>query len=155
MKTTLSNFLTMLLFMAFVLGLAVLGPDMRSAAACADGSMAWVETRLFMGRDIPASAGGGEVSDADWQAFTNAEIIPRFEKGFTVLDSAGYWQGEGCDVADLPGGCERSKVLLIQYAASAEAEAAIDATAKAYRAQFSQQSIMRSDTPVCTQFYAG
>lgn len=153
MKQTLSNFTALLLFMGFVLALVVLGPD-RRPEGCAEDSMAWVETRLFMGRDIPASAGGGEVSDAQWLDFTNAEIIPRFKKGFTVLDGAGYWHGEGCTVADLPGGCERSKILLVQYAPSAEAELALDAVANAYHARFSQQSVMRSDHKVCTQFIA-
>jgi len=124
-------------------------------ANCAEGSMAWTETRLFMGRDIPKAAGGGEVSSVQWQAFTNTEIIPRFSTGFTVLDAAGFWQGEGCTVADLPGGCERSKMLLVQYVPSAEAEAAINAVATAYRTRFSQQSVMRSDHAVCTRFYAG
>jgi len=144
----------MLLFVAFVVALAVVGPDMRPES-CTTGSMAWVETRLFMGRDILTPSGGGEVTDAEWQAFTNSDIIPRFPKGFTVLDGAGYWLGEGCTVADLPGGCERTKVLLIQHAAGAEAEAAIVATAESYRTRFNQQSVMRSDAPVCTRFYAG
>lgn len=144
-----------ILAVVVVFFLVLIGSLERSEASCPEGTQAWTETRLFMGRDIPTSAGGGEVSDADWQAFTNAEIIPRFKKGFTVLDGAGYWQGEGCDVADLPGGCERTKMLLIQYPPSAEAETAIEAAANAYRARFSQQSVMRSDSPVCTRFYAG
>ena len=149
--------ISILQFMGFALVLVVLiGAFARPRTPdCPEGTMAWVETRLFMGRDIPKAAGGGEVTDAQWQAFTNSDIISRFPKGFTVLDAAGYWQGEGCDVADLPGGCERSKMLLIQYAPGKEAEAAINAAANAYRARFSQQSVMRSDARVCTQFYAG
>lgn len=155
MKRTLSDFATMLLFMVFVLALVVLGPDMRENATCPDGTLTWTETQLFMGRGIPASAGGGEVSDAQWQEFTDAEIIPRFGSGFTVLNGAGYWKGEGCTAANLPGGCERTKLLLVQYAPSKEADAAVTAVANAYRTRFSQQSVMRSDSPVCTQFYAG
>jgi len=152
---TLSNFLTMILFMGFVLGLAVVGPDMSPQQRCIKDTLAWTETRLFMGRDIHPSAGGGEVSDAQWQAFADAEVIPRFSDGFTVVDAAGYWKGEGCKAANLPGGCERTKVLLIQHPESDEADKKLEAISNAYRTQFKQQAVMRSDHKVCTQFYSG
>lgn len=117
---------------------------------CPPGTMAWTETQLFMGRNIAGEEG---VSQEDWRAFTIAEIIPRFNNGFTVVDGAGYWRGESCKTVALHGGCEKTKVLLIQYAPSPEAEASVNAIANAYIELFSQSSVMRSDQSVCTQFY--
>jgi Protein of unknown function (DUF3574) len=122
---------------------------------CAPGFEALRETRLFMGRDIK---GTREVSDADWRAFVKAEVIPRFPDGFTVFDGAGYWRG--CEGMATPnpsqnGVCEKSKLLLIQYAPSEKASSAVSAIAQAYITAFSQQAVMRSDTQVCTQFISG
>ncbi len=114
-------------------------------------TIAWTETQLFFGRDIGAT---GEVSDEQWRDFTVAEIIPRFGDGFTVLDGAGYWRGPGCEPANvaLAGGCEKSKILLVQYAPSDEADSKLKAIADAYIKRFNQQAVMRSDSSVCTQF---
>lgn len=118
---------------------------------CPPHTLAWTETRLFFGRDVGAT---GEVSDQQWRDFTINEIIPRFGDGFTVLDGAGYWRGPGCEPANvaLNGGCEKSKVLLVQYAPSDEANSKLKAIADAYIKRFNQQAVMRSDAPVCTQF---
>ena len=120
-------------------------------ADCPPNTLAWTETRLFFGRDIGES---GEVSNQQWWDFTIKEIIPRFGDGFTVLDGAGYWRGPGCEPANvaLAGGCEKTKVLLVQYAPNDEANSKLQAIADAYIKRFSQQAVMRSDMPVCTQF---
>lgn len=126
-------------------------------APCPPDTLAWTETRLFFGRDIGAS---GEVSAEQWRRFVIREITPRFSDGFTVFDAAGYWRGPGCEPADvsLSGGCEKTKVLLVQYEPDGDgdssdgADAKLKAIADAYIIQFNQQAIMRSDAPVCTQF---
>lgn len=122
-----------------------------AAADCKPGFMEWSETRLFFGRDI---GDVGEVSDEQWRRFTIDEIIPRFSDGFTVLDASGYWRGEGCEPKDvaLSGGCEKTRVLLVHYAPSPEADAKLKAITQAYINHFDQEAVMRSDTPVCTQF---
>lgn len=119
---------------------------------CSPSTLAWTETRLFFGRDI---GDVGEVSQAQWRDFAAAEIIPRFADGFTVLDGAGYWKGASCKAVLVDGGCEKSKILLVQYAPSDAADAKLKAIASAYIEQFSQEAVMRSDSAVCTQFYTG
>lgn len=118
---------------------------------CPSSTLAWTESRLFFGRDI---GDVGEVSPEQWRRFTIDEIIPRFGDGFTVLDASGYWRGEGCKPGDveLSGGCEKTKLLLVQYPSSPEADAKLKAIAAAYIKQFSQEAVMRSDSAVCTQF---
>lgn len=126
----------------------------RVDTSCPPGAVAWTETRLFFGRDMGAS---GEVSAEQWRRFVVKEITPRFSDGFTVLDAAGYWRGPGCEPADvsLSGGCEKTKVLLVQYEPGTGADAKLTAIADAYIDAFNQQAVMRSDSPVCTRFVTG
>jgi len=119
---------------------------------CPSNTLAWTETRLFFGRDI---GDGSEVTSEQWRDFTVAEIIPRFGDGFTVLDGAGYWKGASCKAVLVGGGCEKSKILLVQYPPSDAADVKLKAIAAAYIKQFAQDAVMRSDSPVCTQFYSG
>jgi len=119
---------------------------------CPSSTLAWTETRLFFGRDI---GDVDEVTAEQWRDFTVAEVIPRFGDGFTVLDGAGYWKGASCKAVLVDGGCEKSKILLVQYPPSPEADAKLKAIADAYIKQFAQEAVMRSDSPVCTQFYSG
>jgi Protein of unknown function (DUF3574) len=133
----------------------ILVGSVEDEASCPEGSMALRETRLFMGRDIK---GRREVSEDDWRAFVKAEVIPRFPDGFTVFDGAGFWRGcEGMAAqSNSQGGvCEKSKLLLIQYAPSEKASSAVSAIAQAYIKSFQQEAVMRSDTQVCTQFISG
>lgn len=129
----------------------LIGFTVNAYPACLPSTLAWTETRLFFGRDIGYT---GEVTAEQWRDFAVAEIIPRFGDGFTVLDASGYWRGEGCKPkdAELAGGCEKTKLLMVQYPPSEEADAKLNAIAKAYVEQFEQEAVMRSDSAVCTQF---
>ena len=140
---------------ALSLGLLV-ACDFETSTTCPTATLAWTETRMFFGRDIGEN---GEVSNEQWRDFAVSEVIPRFGDGFTVLDASGYWQGESCHSpnhtahhVNLDGGCEKTKILLVQYAPSAEAETKLQAISQAYIERFDQEAVMRSDTPVCTQF---
>lgn len=133
--------------------IVLLAVPVSASSTCPPDTLAWTETRLFFGRDI---GDVGEVSQEQWRDFTVAEIIPRFGDGFTVLDGAGYWKGASCKAVLVDGGCEKSKILLVQYPPSSDlgtgADAKLNAIAAAYIKQFNQEAVMRSDTPVCTQF---
>jgi hypothetical protein len=107
--------------------------------------MAWTETRLFFGRNIP---GGGEVSDAQWRAFLDEVLVPAFKDGFTVLDGTGFWLDADSGQTDQ----ERSKVLVVVHPPGAAADAGLEAVAQAYRRRFEQQAVMRADQPACIGF---
>jgi hypothetical protein len=47
-----------------------------------------IQQDLYFGRNI---AGGGEVSEAEFQAFINSEITPRFPNGLTLYDADGQF----------------------------------------------------------------
>jgi Protein of unknown function (DUF3574) len=53
-----------------------------------DATPKLVQEDLYFGRNI---AGGGEVSEAEFQAFIDAEITPRFPDGLTLYDADGQF----------------------------------------------------------------
>ena len=75
------------------------------------GGTAQVQDTLYFGM----SKKDGVVTDAEWQAFVDEAITPRFPDGLTVFDARGQWRG-----ADGAIGRERSKALLIVHAPGPE-----------------------------------
>jgi Protein of unknown function (DUF3574) len=112
--------------------------------ACRMGStsMARVELLFGLGR-----RDGGTISDADWAAFLDAEVTPRFPAGLTVLSGYGQWRGDTDALTK-----EASRVLLIWYAPAPDSEHKIEAIRAAYRERFSQDSVMRVDGRSCVLF---
>ena len=114
------------------------------AAACQLGAagMARLELLFGMGRKD-----GGEISDAEWAAFLDAEVTPRFPAGLTVLSGYGQWQGESGELTR-----EKSRVLLVWYQRAADSERKIEAIRSAYKQRFAQESVMRVDGRSCVSF---
>jgi hypothetical protein len=108
----------------------------------------WIRTELFFGTAKPD---GSAVSDAEWDAFLDSEITPRFPDGLTVLSGAGQWQGDDDVIVE-----ERSKIVILLYPREAvdESNEEIEAIRTAYEQQFQQESVLRADDdrPVCTSF---
>ncbi len=132
---------------------ALLGQTEPLAAACALVAPAaaaepWVRTELFFGTAKPD---GSAVSEAEWRAFLDREVTPRFPDGLTVLNGAGQWQGEDDAIVQ-----EQSKlvILLFPREAAAESDAEIEEIRTAYEEAFQQESVLRADDdrPVCTSF---
>lgn len=98
-------------------------------------SAATVADRLFLGREIP---GGGTVSDAEWTAFVEEVVTPRFPEGLTVWRADGQWlDAQGLTVH------EPVMVIEVLHTPGAEAEAAIAAIANEYRRRFRQEAVLR------------
>lgn len=121
-------------------GCALLAPGIASEP--------WVRTELFFGLSRPE---GPAISEAEWEAFLDAEITPRFPDGLTVISGDGQWQGEDGRIVE-----ERSKIVVLLYPPGAidESNADIEAIRAAYEEQFHQESVLRADDdrPVCTSF---
>ena len=109
------------------------------------GATLWLRTDLFFGCAKPD---GTAISAAEWEAFLDAEITPRFPEGLTVLEAAGQWQEADGDIIE-----EHSKVVLLLYPHSAQEEshAEIEAIRAAYERRFGQEAVLRADDarPVC------
>lgn len=99
-----------------------------------DVSPELVQQDLYFGRNI---AGGGEVSEADFQAFINAEITPRFPDGLTVYDANGqFLDSTGSLIQEL------SQVVTLIFENTLENQAEVDQIIEAYKQKFQQESVL-------------
>jgi hypothetical protein len=124
---------------AMLSGCASLAP-----AACPSGQSPGRTVQLFFGRNIGGALG---VSDADFKAFVDAELTPRFPDGLTVLDAAGQWRG-----ADGIVGREPSKLVILALPGRAGGEDRLDAVRQAYRQRFRQEAVLVTTQSACLGF---
>jgi len=114
------------------------------APQCPAGADAREIAQVYFGRNIGGALG---VSDADWTAFVDREITPRFPEGLTVSDALGQWR-------DTETGAvvrEPSKVLTL-FLDEASDRARIDDIAAAYKSQFQQQAVAVITSSACVAF---
>lgn len=138
-------FASVLLAVALTTGALTVGVRSAAAADCAAGAFPMARLELFFGTQRP---GGAPVTDAEWAAFLDEEVTPRFPDGLTVLTGNGQWRNSKGVVTK-----ETSAVLVILYEPSAEKEAAIEDIRAAYKDRFAQESVMRVDGPTqCVSF---
>jgi hypothetical protein len=119
-------------------------PTPAQPLACRAGSASMARVELLFGL---GTRDGGTISDADWAAFLDAEVTPRFPAGLTVFSAYGQWRGETGPLTK-----EASRVLLVWYAPAPDSEHKIEAIRAAYRERFSQDSVMRVDGRSCVSF---
>ena len=121
------------------------GPgDPVPAASCEAGDTALVRDVLYFGRNRPD---GGQVSDADWQAFLDEVVTPRFPGGLTVVEATGQWKGQSGQVER-----ERAEVVTVLHAGDAPARRAVEEIAAEYKRRFQQEAVLRERTTACTHF---
>jgi hypothetical protein len=90
---------------------------------------------------------GTLIGEAEWGAFLDKEVTPRFPDGLSVFTARGQWRHDTGRIAH-----ETSKMLVILYQPSPESEAAIEAIRVAYKEGFDQESVMRLDSGSCVSF---
>jgi len=110
---------------------------------CARASL--TETRLYFGLSQP---GGRTITERQFADFVATEVTPRLPEGFTIQDGHGFWK-DGQTTRTIS---ENSKVLVRLHPASAGASEALDQIADAYKTRFHQESVLRTDSPVCADF---
>jgi hypothetical protein len=116
-----------------------------SSEACAAPAEERAVAQLYFGRNIGTELG---VDDAEWAAFVDSEISPRFPDGLTVDDVDGQWRDTQT------GGLVRepSKRVTLVLSNEAADRAALDQIADAYKAQFQQQAVMLVVERSCVSF---
>lgn len=130
------------LLVAFALCLPV---PALSQPACTGESFPMARLELYFGTQKP---GGAPVTEAEWGAFLNEEVTPRFPDGLTVLRGNGQWRNAEGIITK-----ETSAVLVILYEPSAEKDVAIEDIRAAYKDRFDQESVMRVDAGTqCVSF---
>ncbi len=122
---------------------AVAGPAVPQAAEAAGlqaspGEL-WKRTELYFGTTKPD---GAELTDAEFTAFTDKVVTPRFPDGFTELTGRGQWRGAAGVISR-----EKSKVIIVVYPFSdRDANREIEEIRTAYKKAFSQESVLRADS---------
>ncbi|WP_418956186.1 DUF3574 domain-containing protein [Streptomyces tritici] len=108
---------------------------------------AYRETRLLFGTERPD--GGPAVTDAQFRAFVDQEVTPRFPDGLTVQDGRGQWR-------DRNGTIERERsyelVLLYPQSETGARDPLIERVREAYERAYGQESVGRVDLPVRADF---
>jgi hypothetical protein len=117
---------------------AVAPPTLQGDSAHLGLTRGWVDTKLYFGLG-PADQPGKGVSEAEWRAFLDREVTPRFPEGLSVVDVYGQWEGKS------ERGPERlrSKCLIIDYPDTAENRAKIEAIRAAWKQKTGDRSVMR------------
>lgn len=135
----------LVLIVALVLSAPLPAATQATDVACAGEAFPMARLELYFGTQKP---GGAPVTDAEWGAFLNEEVTPRFPDGLTVLRGDGQWRNAQGVITK-----ETSAVLVILYEPSAEKEAGIEDIRAAYKDRFEQQSVMRVDAGTqCVSF---
>ncbi len=118
-------------------------PGPGPAPACQVGQP-MVETTLYLGLLRP----GGSVSRYDFARFVEAEVAPRWQEGFTILEGQGVWRSEQRGVTER----EPSRVLIRLHDGGAESSAEVEAIRGAYIDAFQQDAVLRTDHHTCASF---
>lgn len=110
------------------------GDVARPAAA-----QGWVRSELYFGVGTEGDDKAA-ISEAQWRAFLDKEVTPRFPDGLTVFDAYGQWLFRGAQ------GPERlnSKVLVILHEDTPQRRADIEAIRLAWKQATKHQSVLWS-----------
>jgi len=111
----------------------------EAAALQASPGELWKRTELYFGTTKP---GGGELTDAEFTAFTDKAVTPRFPDGFTELTGRGQWRGSDGVISR-----EKSKVIVVVYPfTDRDANREIEEIRTDYKKAFAQESVLRTDS---------
>jgi hypothetical protein len=108
------------------------------------GAESFFRTELFFGLSRP----GGVVSEAEFKAFVDTRVTPRFPDGLTLISGIGQFRGANQTII-----VEGSKQLILLYPRQdAEANRKIEQIRSDYKQTFQQQSVLRADEASCVSF---
>ena len=107
----------------------------------------WLDTRLYFGLG-PAGDQTKGVTESAWRDFLDKEVTPRFPSGLSVLDVYGQWQTKSMTTVERI----RSKMLVIDYPATTENAAKIEAIRAAWKQRTHAQSVLKVTQPADVSF---
>ena len=129
---------------AVVSVLAACASAPKAPLACAAGQSRATTAEMVFGRDVGHDLG---VSEADWRAFLDEEITPRFPDGLSVADVQGQWKASDGTIVREP-----SKVLYLVLDGGPDDPAKIAHIRDAYKARFHQDSVLLITNQACVAF---
>ena len=118
----------------------------RTAMAAAGGlgrpkspGESWLRTELYFGTGKPDNT---VVTDAQFQAFIDTQVTPRFPDGLTLLSGYGQFRNSQGVIKQ-----EKSFLLILFYPPHIkEATKLIEEIRETYKGMFQQESVLRSDS---------
>ena len=114
-----------------------------AAPACAVPLKPALQVDLYFG----LATKGREIGEAEWVAFLNGEVTPRFPDGLSVIDVAGQYRNPTGHIAR-----ERSKLLVVVVLDAPAHLPKVQAIVDAYKKQFFQLSVLRVERSICAAF---
>lgn len=130
--------------LAFLAFAVMLGGCATTGGGCPSGTGPVETAELYFGRNIGPVLG---VTDADWRAFVDDEVTPRFPGGLSVTDVSGQWKGDDGQVVREP-----SKALMLVLTGAPDETAKIEAIRAAYKQRFRQEAVMLVRRRACVGF---
>ncbi|HEY0660330.1 MAG TPA: DUF3574 domain-containing protein [Lysobacter sp.] len=119
---------------------------MQGDAARPAQAQDWVRSELYFG--VGNEDGTDAVSEAQWRAFLDREVTPRFPDGLTVLDGYGQWLFRDRDTLVR----QRSKILVVLHERNARRAADIEAIRLAWKQATRHQSVLWSQQAATVSF---
>jgi len=125
---------------------------LQDDAARPAAASSWVRSELYFGVGEEQGAGNrpqaDTISEAQWRAFLDKEVTPRFPDGLTVFDAYGQWLFRG----DTSPNRLRTKVLVVLHEDTPQRRADIEAIRLAWKQQTKHQSVLWSRQAVDVSF---
>jgi len=120
--------------------------SMQGDAARPAQSSGWIRSELYFA--VGNEDGSGVIDDAQWRAFLDDVVTPRFPDGLTVLDGYGQWrfQQDGRLVR------QRCKVLVVLHEDGAKRREDIEAIRLAWKRMTGHESVLWARGPVDVSF---
>ena len=119
---------------------------MQGDAARPAQAQDWVRSELYFG--VGNEDGTDAVGEAQWRAFLDREVTPRFPDGLTVLDGYGQWLFRDRDTLVR----QRSKILVVLHERSPRRAADIEAIRRAWKQATKHQSVLWSQQAATVSF---
>ncbi|RUO92805.1 DUF3574 domain-containing protein [Corallococcus sp. AB018] len=141
--TAVSSRLLLGLSLVFGMSAAACGGHDDDGLNCKVGDPQY-QTDLSFGRN---RVGNEPVSEAEFQAFVDTVVTPRFQDELTVYDANGQYRLESGELIH-----EQTKVIVLLHDGSAALSADIEAIREEYKSQFDQESVLRIDSLPCVAF---
>ena len=123
---------------------AAVSATLQGDAARPSLAQGWVRSELYFGvgeESGPADRPQAEpISEAQWRAFLDKEVTPRFPDGLTVFDAYGQWLFRGAKEPNRLA----TKVLVILHEDTPQRTADIEAIRLAWKQATKHQSVLWS-----------
>ncbi|EDQ89545.1 uncharacterized protein MONBRDRAFT_8079 [Monosiga brevicollis MX1] len=110
----------------------------------------WLKSSLFFGLSIQAPNGTtiGEVTEAEFQAFVQREVVPQFPSGLSILNVSGEYLTASNQTIQ-----EASRLLILYHRRHDDSQQRLQAVAHAFCEQFQQESVLAATEDATINFF--